>query len=91
MATNTKQVMKKAQTIMRQCDKDGDGTINMEEFQVIAEKFPVSEFLHARIHAQQHRRSDPLLFVLSDTSIPCLRCYDLQNILFPSYRAAQKK
>ena len=40
MATDRKQVLKKAQTIMRQCDDDGDGHINPEEFQIIAEKFP---------------------------------------------------
>ena len=40
MATDKKQVMKKAQTIMRQCDDDGDGHINPEEFEIIAEKFP---------------------------------------------------
>ena len=34
------QVYKKAQTIMKQADKDGDGTISLEEFEVIAEKFP---------------------------------------------------
>ena len=35
-----KQVLKKAKTIMRQADKDGDNKINIEEFHVIAEKFP---------------------------------------------------
>ena len=40
MATKAQQVMKKAQTIMKQCDKDGDGHIDPEEFEIIAEKFP---------------------------------------------------
>jgi hypothetical protein len=33
-------VLKKAKTIMKQADKDGDNEINYEEFQVIAQKFP---------------------------------------------------
>ena len=40
MASDDKQVLKKANTIMRQADKDGDNKINIEEFHVIAEKFP---------------------------------------------------
>ena len=40
MATKASQVMKKAQTIMKQCDRDGDGHIDPEEFEIIAEKFP---------------------------------------------------
>ena len=33
-------VARKAATIMKQVDKDGDNRLNMEEFQVIAQKFP---------------------------------------------------
>jgi serine/threonine-protein phosphatase 2B regulatory subunit len=33
-------VIKKAKTIMKQADKDGDNEINFEEFQVISKKFP---------------------------------------------------
>jgi serine/threonine-protein phosphatase 2B regulatory subunit len=34
------QVLKKARTIMKQADQDGDNHINQEEFVVISEKFP---------------------------------------------------
>ena len=40
MATDDKQVLKKAKTILRQVDKDGDGKVSREEFAVVAEKFP---------------------------------------------------
>ena len=33
-------VLKKAKTIMKQADKDGDNEINYEEFQIISKKFP---------------------------------------------------
>eukprot|EP00945_MAST-04E_sp_MAST-4E-sp1_P005999 g5999.t1 len=40
MATDDKQVLKKAKTILRQVDKDGDGKVSREEFAVVAQKFP---------------------------------------------------
>lgn len=38
--TTEANVLKKAKTIMKQADVDGDGHINLEEFVVISEKFP---------------------------------------------------
>jgi Ca2+-binding EF-hand superfamily protein len=40
MAGDPSAVQRKAQTIMRQADNDGDGCITLEEFHVIAMKFP---------------------------------------------------
>ncbi len=40
MASDEAQVLKKAKTIMRQADRDGDNKISKEEFVVISEKFP---------------------------------------------------
>jgi len=40
LAKDDKQVMKKAKTIMKQADRDGDGSLNLEEFIVISKKFP---------------------------------------------------
>jgi serine/threonine-protein phosphatase 2B regulatory subunit len=40
LATDPKQVVRKAQTIMKQADKDGDNKISPEEFLIIAQKFP---------------------------------------------------
>jgi len=34
------QVKKKAQTIMKTADKDGNGELSIEEFRVVAQKFP---------------------------------------------------
>lgn len=46
--TSAKAVAKKAQTIMRQADADGSGTLTLEEFLVVAKKFPnlVSQHKH---------------------------------------------
>jgi Ca2+-binding EF-hand superfamily protein len=33
-------VKKKAQTIMKTADKDGNGELSIEEFRVVAQKFP---------------------------------------------------
>ncbi len=38
--TTAKAVAKKAQTIMKQADADGSGTLTMDEFLVVAKKFP---------------------------------------------------
>lgn len=35
-----KSVAKKAQTIMKQADGDGSGTLTLDEFLVVAQKFP---------------------------------------------------
>ncbi|CAN0598855.1 unnamed protein product, partial [Ectocarpus sp. 12 AP-2014] len=35
-----KAVAKKAQTIMKQADADGSGTLTLDEFLVVAKKFP---------------------------------------------------
>ncbi len=40
MAADPQQVVRKAKTIMRQADSNGDGKISPEEFVVIAQKFP---------------------------------------------------
>lgn len=40
LATNPAQVKRKAATIMRQADKDGDNRLSLEELLVISEKFP---------------------------------------------------
>jgi len=40
MATTEKEVLRKAETIMKQADKDGDGVIAFEEFVTISKKFP---------------------------------------------------
>ncbi len=40
LATDESAVMRKAQTIMKQADKNGDNKINPEEFEAIAQKFP---------------------------------------------------
>lgn len=37
---SAKAVAKKAQTIMRQADADGSGTLTLDEFLVVAKKFP---------------------------------------------------
>ena len=51
MATDDKQVLKKAKTILRQVDKDGDGKVSREEFAVVAEKFP--NILFPRMQAKK--------------------------------------
>ncbi|OQR93545.1 calmodulin-like protein [Achlya hypogyna] len=38
--TTEAQVQKKAKTILRQCDGDGDNKINLDEFYLISKKFP---------------------------------------------------
>lgn len=38
--SSAKAVAKKAQTIMRQADADGSGTLTLDEFMVVAKKFP---------------------------------------------------
>lgn len=40
MASTDKEVMRKAETIMMQADKDGDGVISFDEFVVVSKKFP---------------------------------------------------
>ena len=40
MATNDTEVSRKADTIMAQADKDGDGVISFDEFLIISKKFP---------------------------------------------------
>jgi len=40
MAADDQQVVRKAKTIMRQADNNGDGRISPEEFVEIAKKFP---------------------------------------------------
>jgi len=40
MASSDKEVIRKAETIMMQADKDGDGVINFDEFVVVSKKFP---------------------------------------------------
>ena len=40
MAGSDKEVMRKAETIMTQADKDGDGVISFDEFVIVSKKFP---------------------------------------------------
>ena len=40
MATNESEVARKAETIMSQADKDGDGVVSFDEFVVVSKKFP---------------------------------------------------
>ena len=40
MATHDREVMRKADTIMAQADKDGDGVVDFDEFVIISKKFP---------------------------------------------------
>lgn len=46
-----KAVAKKAQTIMRQADADGSGTLTFDEFLVVAKKFPnLVSYVCVRLH-----------------------------------------
>ena len=40
MATNESEVARKAETIMSQADKGGDGVVSFDEFVVVSKKFP---------------------------------------------------
>jgi hypothetical protein len=40
MATTEREVAKKADTILAQADKDGDGVINFDEFVLVSKRFP---------------------------------------------------
>ena len=40
MATHDIEVSRKADTIMAQADKDGDGVITFDEFVIVSKKFP---------------------------------------------------
>ena len=40
MASSDKEVMRKAETIMAQADKDGDGVVSFDEFVIVSKKFP---------------------------------------------------
>jgi len=40
MASEDREVMRKADTIMAQADKDGDGVVDFDEFVIISKKFP---------------------------------------------------
>jgi len=40
MATNESEVARKAETIMSQADKDGDGVVSFDEFVIVSKKFP---------------------------------------------------
>jgi serine/threonine-protein phosphatase 2B regulatory subunit len=40
MAAKDAEVARKAETIMRQADKNGDGVITFDEFVVVSQKFP---------------------------------------------------
>ena len=49
MASGPEAVRSKAQVIMRQADKDGSGTIDLDEFIVVSQKFPNLLFpMHAQ-------------------------------------------
>jgi serine/threonine-protein phosphatase 2B regulatory subunit len=40
MASHDAEVARKADTIMAQADKDGDGVITFDEFVIVSKKFP---------------------------------------------------
>mmetsp|Transcript_43569 Transcript_43569/g.69676 ORF Transcript_43569/g.69676 Transcript_43569/m.69676 type:complete len:138 (-) Transcript_43569:39-452(-) len=40
MASSEKEVARKADTIMAQADKDGDGVVSFDEFVVVSKRFP---------------------------------------------------
>jgi serine/threonine-protein phosphatase 2B regulatory subunit len=40
MASSDKEVLKKAETVLAQADKDGDGVINFDEFVLVSKRFP---------------------------------------------------
>jgi hypothetical protein len=40
MASNEREVARKADTIIAQADKDGDGVINYDEFVLVSKRFP---------------------------------------------------
>jgi serine/threonine-protein phosphatase 2B regulatory subunit len=40
MASNDREVAKKAETILAQADRDGDGVVNFEEFVLVSKRFP---------------------------------------------------
>ncbi|KAF1331724.1 Calcineurin subunit b, partial [Globisporangium splendens] len=44
MASNESEVARKADTIMSQGDKDGDGVISFDEFAIVSKKFPSTLF-----------------------------------------------
>ena len=44
MVKDASDVMKKCKTIMRQCDEDGDGHIDRDEFSIVAEKVRAESF-----------------------------------------------
>ena len=51
MATNESEVARKAETIMSQADKDGDGVVSFDEFVVVSKKFPNILFVRATLAA----------------------------------------
>ena len=40
MASSDAEVARKAETILAQADKDGDGVVNFDEFVIVSKKFP---------------------------------------------------
>ncbi len=40
MAVSEKEVLKKAETVLAQADQDGDGVITLDEFNLVAKRFP---------------------------------------------------
>jgi serine/threonine-protein phosphatase 2B regulatory subunit len=40
MASNDAEVARKAETILTQADKDGDGVVTFDEFVIVSKKFP---------------------------------------------------
>ena len=40
MALNEKEVMKKCETVLAQADADGDGVVTLDEFFLVAKRFP---------------------------------------------------
>jgi serine/threonine-protein phosphatase 2B regulatory subunit len=51
MATNESEVARKAETIMSQADKDGDGVVSFDEFVVVSKKFPNILFVRTTLAA----------------------------------------
>merc|ERR1712118_2688 len=56
MASSDKEVMRKAETIMAQADKDGDGVVSFDEFVIVSKKFQI--FCSRRTVWDQNIRAD---------------------------------
>jgi cell surface protein SprA len=60
MASHDSEVARKADTIMAQADKDGDGVITFDEFVIVSKKFPniLFPFQGKRLNSELQLRTD---------------------------------